>query len=114
MRTLAGNVRARLGLPASPASWSYDQRVAYLRALSADVLRYPQSFTADQLATAREIAAGSYPGLSSAAFDFGALGAEIATNAAPAIGQAKWLVWGAVALGLVLLFFRYGPQPRKG
>ncbi|MBA3849351.1 MAG: hypothetical protein C0502_05070 [Opitutus sp.] len=113
MRTLSANIRARLGLPDSPALWTYEQRATFLRQLSADVLRLPDSFTAEQVATARRIAGQTYEQLADTSFDLGAFAAEAGRNAAPALVETKWIVWGLVAFALLIALFRFGPRGQR-
>lgn len=61
--TLAANLRAQFGLSASPLSWTYDERNTYLKSFAAFVLSKPSSFSAQDLANARDVAASTFPAL---------------------------------------------------
>ncbi len=102
MRTLRANIIAQLGLPAAANEWTFDQRVAYLRELADGVVRYPNSFTAEQLATAERIRAANYGELADTSFDTGEFIAGALDNVPEVLGSVgKYLLLAAVVLGAV-------------
>lgn len=46
--TAANNARTALGLPANPQEWNLEQRAAYNKTIAATILKYPNSFSAEQ------------------------------------------------------------------
>lgn len=78
MRTASANVRRQLGLSDQPGTWTYEQRVSFNKELAAEVLRYPNSFTDDTVASARAISDKTYASLSDASIDWGAFAADVA------------------------------------
>lgn len=108
-RTAARNVAARLGF-ADTSALTYDERVTYNHALAAEILKYPQSFTAAALLTASGIVNKAYGPQADATFDWGELTDALAAEAKitlPAVGN-KLLV-AAVALGAAWIYFNRRP-----
>lgn len=105
MKTAAANVRAAMGLPEDRTRWTYEQRNAYLRQLAEYVLRFPQSFTPETLATAQSVAGKTFQPLDDTSLDWGEFREEVIANgAALATFSGKTIiVLGAVA---AFLFFR--------
>lgn len=98
LRTARGNVARRLGIT-DTAALDYDARVAYLRALAAEILRYPQSFTEETLATARRVSAADYKPIDAATpfADFADAFIEEAKETLPAVGNKLLLALVVVA-----------------
>lgn len=96
LQTAARNVRARMGLSDIPADWTYEQRIAYNKALAAEIQQYPNSFTPEILTTAASVAGKNYTSLDDASFAWG----EFATDAGLSFGKYAvfaLLVFAAVA-----------------
>ena len=85
LKTAARNAANSLGVDA--AKLTFDQRTAFNKALAAEVLKYPLSFTAETLNTARIIYAREYRPLESEGFDLGDI-ADAIGNEAAAINNA--------------------------
>ncbi len=86
LRTAARNVQASMGLSGASANWSTDQVTAYNKALAAEVLRYPNSFTPEILATAQLLLGRQYTSIEDATFAWGEFGAETLANAPGVLG----------------------------
>lgn len=67
LKTAGRNAAAAIGV--NPGNLTYEERTAFNKALAAEVLKYPQSFSDETLATARRIAAVEYQPLQDAGFD---------------------------------------------
>jgi len=101
--TAAKNVRARMGLSDVPADWSYDQRVAYNKALAAEIQNYSQSFTPAILATAATVSGKNYTSLEDASFAWGDFAAEAGLNLG---GFTKNLLYlAALGAGVALVIY---------
>jgi hypothetical protein len=61
--TAKAYIKAQLGLPDNPADWTYDQRIAYIRGLSTYIANNPDSFSAEQVATANASLGRNYSSL---------------------------------------------------
>lgn len=82
-------------------SLTYQQRAAYLPALSAVILQYPDRFTPATLATARGVAGKTYDPLSDPAFDWEQFAAAVVVEAV-AVGESVAAVGEGVKTGLNL------------
>lgn len=56
-------VRAQQGLNDIPATWSYDQRIAYNKALAAYIQQNPTSYAPETVTTAGVVSAANYTAL---------------------------------------------------
>ncbi len=104
-KTAAARVAARLNL--DPANLSYEQRAAYNKALAEEMLKYPQSFTAEALESARIIAGKTYEQLQDPSFSLGAFGdafLEEAKVTLPSVGNK--LLIGAVIVAIAYFGFK--------
>jgi len=114
LRTAARNVVASLGVPSDPKERSYAQQAAYLKALAAEVLRYPNSFTQATLDNAARIAAKNYGALDSTDFAWGDFASETARNAVPVLSDFTNKLLAILALAAVAYFavlaFRTNPR----
>jgi hypothetical protein len=107
LRTAARNVRARLGLSANPAEWSYEQRGQYNKALADAILTYPQSFTPEILTSAQRVKNSTYQALQDASFAWGEFAEETAANAVPVLGGfTNKLLVVLTVVGVVYLVFK--------
>ncbi len=112
MRTLAAQVRARLGLSDVMQSWTYAQRSAYNQALAAEVLKYPNSFTSEFTRQAQIIIQKPLGSLADTSFSWTGLTDAAFDNAAtvlPSPSSLNKLLWVAIAAVAVLLFLRLPP-----
>ena len=107
-------VRASLGLAdIPPSAWTYEQRIAYNKALASAVLSDSANATPQDLNTARNVAAKEYTpiesyGLGDAAGDFTAEFANQAERINP-LSQRNWggtrlVIIGAILLAAVVYF----------
>jgi len=97
LQTAIQNVRARMKLSDTPADWSYDERIAYNKALAAEILSYSQSFTPAMVSVATTVQASNPSALEDDSFDLGQFAAETASNAVPVLdGFTNKLIVGAV------------------
>lgn len=114
--TAVATVKARMGLAnVPPSQWSYDQRQAYLKALSAELIRVGANLPASEVAFARKVNASPTTSLEDASFDWGLFASESVRplgEAAQSIGDgvfsvaklAKWILpIGAVVASVILL-----------
>lgn len=67
LKTAARNAAASIGV--DPANLTYDERTAFNKALAAEILKYPRSFSDATLETARRIDAKAYQPLDDEGFD---------------------------------------------
>jgi len=101
------------------AEWTYDQRAAYNKALASIIAENPQSFDAQDVATAKQVERADYSPLSSADFSFSDFGSAVVDNVVDAGGKVanvgtgvlntvavagKLLPWVAIAGGLFLAY----------
>lgn len=71
-------VRNRLGLDViAPSAWTFEQRVAYEKALAEFIAAHPAAFDAQDMATARDVSQKDYGALSSPDFSFGDFGGAL-------------------------------------
>lgn len=107
-------VRVSLGLSTTPPTeWTYDQRVAYNKALSAEIIRRAADFPPSEVATAKAINAAPTSELEDASFDFGMFGSEMLNNAQelnPVGSLAKSLKWLVPVLAVLAVAFYFAPQ----
>lgn len=117
----AATFKASLGLPASPLAWTYEQRIAYNKALAAYIQANPAQFSPVDLNTAQIVAAKSYSGLDEASFSWGDFGAEI-VNQSEEINpfsqrnrtQSKYVLVAVLAVvGLALVAWLTGQNPLR-
>lgn len=115
----SATVKASLGLPASPLDWTYEQRVAYNKALAAYILANPAQFETVDLNTAQIVTGKTYSGLDDASFSWGEFGAEI-VNQSEEINpfsvrnrtQSKYVFIAVLAVvGLALVAWLTGRNP---
>jgi hypothetical protein len=107
----AAVVKTSLGLPAAAIDWTYEQRIAYNKALAAYIQANPARFEAVDLNTAQIVSGKTYSGLDDTSFDWGMFGGEVVNQANDLNPfseqnrtQSKWIslaVLAVVALGLV-------------
>lgn len=97
LRTASRNVAARIGV--TPPALTYAERIVYNRELAAEILKYPQSFTAEVLAIADNIAGKTYSPLEDTSFDWGEFAGEVGANAT---FTAHWLLPAAAIMGIVV------------
>lgn len=89
LKTAARNVAARLGIT-DTRNMTHEIRIAYNKELTAEILRYPQSFTAETLAVAKDISDNDHR-LADPSFSFGEFGSAVLDNATvviPAFGKS--------------------------
>lgn len=102
LQTAVRNVRGRMGLSDVPADWTYEQRIAYNKALAAEIQQYPNSFTPEILVAADQVAKTSYQSLADASFVWGDFAAETVGNAPSVLdGFTNKLLIGAVIVAAV-------------
>lgn len=103
LKTIARNVALRMGL--DEANLSYEERISFNKELSAEILKFPQSFTESTLAIASRVNGQTYRHLDAASFDWSDFGSAIAAEGA-SINNAvnpfseknrKWILGVAVA-----------------
>ena len=112
-------VKAALGLPTSPLSWTYDQRVAYNKALADYIQANPAQFSPVDLNTAQIVNGKTYSGLDDASFDWGMFGGEIVnqSNELNPFSQqnrskTKWFSFALLAVAaLALVAWLTGRNP---
>lgn len=124
LRTVARQVRERLRYV--PATATYQQAIAYNKALAAEILKYSMSFNSQTITTAEAIIDKSYDsGLDDPSLDWGLLRNEIADSvisaggAAAGVGSgvlttvnaARWALPVAVAFLLGVLLYRFATKP---
>lgn len=120
LRTAARNVAERLGV--DPANMDQAQRIAYNRALAAEILKYPQSFTPEIIEIAQRIGYTDSANLEDASFSWGEFAAEAispAAEAAQSIGQgalnvanlSRWLIPAAVIFFVFLWISNHAGRP---
>lgn len=105
-------VRQQQGLSNDPSSWTYEQRVAYNKALAQYITSNPDQFDATDLKTAQTVStANTPPTLLDTSFDWGAFGDEV-INQASSINDSVnpfseanrgKILWIAVAIGALYL-----------
>lgn len=113
---------AQLGLSSDASAWSYDQRVAYLKASAAYTLASPAQFSSDDLALARKVLGATFEPLETytvadAANDFGEEFARQAVAINDAVnplaeanreGFASTLKWTLIAGALLYVAIKAG------
>lgn len=121
------SVRASLGLSNSPSEWSYEQRIAYNKALATYINASPQSYDEQTQASAQIVAAAQYSPLEDTGVlaDLSAFGSALEDEALAAgnkvagvgngildtLGLAKWLIpAAAIILVGILLYGFYKKQ----
>lgn len=117
--TASATVKASLGLPASPLDWTYEQRIAYNKALAAYIQANPAQFETVDLNTAQIVTGKSYSGLEDASFDWEMFGGEVVNQANDLNplseknrSQTKWFGFALLAvLGLGLIAYITGRNP---
>ena len=113
--------RNSLGLPSDPSTWSYDQRVQYLKAFSAYITQNPSQFNSISQSAAEKVQATTYPPLEDVSFSAqfsqfaSAFGDEVvaAANSVAGVGQgvlsafslAKYLIPISLVIAVVILLF---------
>ncbi|HTJ77673.1 MAG TPA: hypothetical protein VL357_01635 [Rariglobus sp.] len=108
-------VRAQMGLSNTPSDWTYEQRVAYDKALAAYILANSSQFDATEISIANSVSSQTFSPLEDASFDWGAFGTETfqpLADAAQSVGSgiltvanaAKWAIPALVVVGIILFF----------
>lgn len=95
-------VRAQLGLNNTPSSWTYDQRTAYNKALSAYILARPAGFSSTDLGTAAHVASANYQPLENAGWSWAMFGSELQNNLQLGTLRAGWILTATAIIALVL------------
>ncbi len=112
-------VRQNLGLNDTPKlSWTYDQRIAYNKALSAEILRRSSEFSANQIKEANKVLASPTDHLEDASFDVGQFFEEAGKplgNALQSIGDGVFSVanaarWAIPVIAVVFVVFYFLPK----
>ena len=126
LRTVARTVAARLDV--DPRNLSYDERRDYNRNLAAEILRYPNGFTPEILASAAQIRDqgpqadslsvwGSFIGdVTDTVLNTGASVAGIGNGVLTAARWSAWLIPLAVVAFVILWLMRRppsGPHPAR-
>jgi hypothetical protein len=109
-------VRDALGLSKiEPSRWTYEERIAYNKALAAYIAARPEQFSAQDLTTAEYVGKANYVPLEDASFDYGMFAVETVKPAADALksvgdgvltvaNSAKWAIpLGFAVVGVLLL-----------
>lgn len=102
LQTAARNVRGRMGLSDVPADWTYDQRIAYNKALAAEIQQYPNSFTPEILVTADKVAKTSYQSLEDSSIAWGDFAADAGLNLGGIAVKALYVFAAVAAVAVVV------------
>ena len=108
-------VRAQQGLSNTPTDWTYDQRVAYDKALAAYILANAALFDSTEISIAETVSQQTYSPLEDDTFQWGEFAVDTfqpASDALQSIGSgvltvanaAKWAIPVIAVIALVLLF----------
>lgn len=100
----AETVRLQMGLPASSLSWTYEQRVAYNKALADYLLTHPTGIDAQTLGTASNVLNKTYPDLQDTSFDWVQFGDELAPSAGRVLSAVSNRLLVILTLGAVVFF----------
>lgn len=100
----AATVRAQMGLPASPLSWTYEQRIEYNQRLADYLLAYPIGVDAETLRQASAVANKSYEALDDSSFSWVQFGDELAPSAGRVLSAVSNRLLVILTLGAVVFF----------
>lgn len=118
----AAAIKLRLGLPASPSSWSYEQRGQYNAELARYIAARPAEFPdLNDQRNAASVLASPQTALEDTSFDWGMFATETARpvtdlgeGVASTLSMGKWLIpvvtVAAVVIGLFALANRTGAR----
>ena len=99
LKTAAGNVARDMAV--DPKNLTYDQRIAYNKALATEILKYPQSFTDETLAIAQKASGANYQELEDAGFSWTDFGNGALDSAGEIVASAGNLAHTAVIVAVI-------------